>query len=70
MSNRIEKISQLLLEEIESRFDKEPLSIDNLEFSESFSEIICNNSTAVRAEFGLNCRCKSGSCFLAQWRRI
>ena len=40
MSERIEKISKLLLEEIADRFDKEPLEIENLEFSESFSEML------------------------------
>lgn len=38
--NRIEKISELLLEEIADRFDKEPLNIENLEFSETFAEIL------------------------------
>ena len=38
--NRIEKISKLLLEEIQDRFKKEPLNIENLEFSETFSEIL------------------------------
>ena len=37
---RMEKISSLLLEEIGSRFDNEPLDINNLEFSESFAEIL------------------------------
>jgi len=37
---RIDKISSLLLEEIADRFDKEPLSIEGLEFSESFAEIL------------------------------
>lgn len=37
---RLEKISELLLEEIEERFDKEPLDIKGLEFSETFSEIL------------------------------
>lgn len=40
MSTRIEQISELLLEEISSRFNNEPLDIANLEFSESFAEII------------------------------
>jgi len=40
MSKRLEQISSLLLEEIAERFDKEPLEIDNLEFSESFAEIL------------------------------
>lgn len=38
--NRLEQISKLLLEEIEERFNKEPLSIDGLEFSESFPEML------------------------------
>jgi hypothetical protein len=38
--NRIEQISNLLLEEISERFNNEPLNIENLEFSESFAEII------------------------------
>jgi len=38
--NRILKISELLLEEISERFENEPLSIDGLEFSESFAEIL------------------------------
>jgi len=41
MSNeRLEKISELLLEEISSRFDNEPLNVEGLEFSENFSEIL------------------------------
>lgn len=38
--NKIDQISNLLLEEISERFNKEPLNIENLEFSESFAEII------------------------------
>lgn len=38
--NRMEQISDLLLKEIESRFEKEPLNIDGLEFSESFAEML------------------------------
>lgn len=38
--NRLEKISELLLEEISERFNSEPLDIRNLEFSESFAEIL------------------------------
>jgi hypothetical protein len=38
--NRLEIISKLLLEEISDRFEKEPLSIEGLEFSESFAEIL------------------------------
>ncbi|MDO8609184.1 MAG: hypothetical protein Q7R95_01430 [bacterium] len=37
---RIEEISKLLLEEISERFDNEPINIRDLEFSESFSEIL------------------------------
>lgn len=40
MSSRMEKISELLLEEVEERFDKEPLDIDGLEFGESFAEML------------------------------
>lgn len=40
MSDRMSLISELLLEEIASRFDKEPLSVEGLEFSESFAEIL------------------------------
>ena len=40
MQERIETISDLLLEEIESRFNKEPLNVEGLEFSESFAEIL------------------------------
>ena len=39
-AERINKISELLLEEIAERFDKEPLSIEGFEFSESFAEIV------------------------------
>ena len=39
-AERINKISKLLLEEIAERFDKEPLNIEGLEFSESFAEIM------------------------------
>lgn len=39
-TNRIELISELLLQEIKERFDKEPLDIKGLEFSESFAEIL------------------------------
>lgn len=39
-ANRIEKISELLLEEISDRFNNEPLDINGLEFSESFAEIL------------------------------
>jgi hypothetical protein len=39
-AERINKISELLLEEIAERFDKEPLNIEGLEFSESFAEIV------------------------------
>lgn len=38
--SRLEKISELLLEEIAERFDKEPLEIENLEFGQSFAEIL------------------------------
>jgi hypothetical protein len=37
---RINKISELLLEEIAERFDKEPLNANDIEFSESFAEIM------------------------------
>jgi hypothetical protein len=40
MSERLEKISELLLQEIADRFDNEPLDIKGLEFSESFAEIL------------------------------
>ena len=36
----MEEISRLILEEISSRFDKEPLGIEGLEFSENFAEIL------------------------------
>ena len=39
-AERINKISELLLEEIAERFDKETLNIEGLEFSESFAEIM------------------------------
>lgn len=38
--HNLEKISQLLLEEISERFNNEPLDINGLEFSESFAEIL------------------------------
>jgi len=38
--DRVNKISELLLEEISERFDKEPLDIKDLEFSETFAEIL------------------------------
>lgn len=38
--NRMDQISKLLLEEIAARFDKEPLEIEGLEFSESFAEML------------------------------
>lgn len=38
--SRINKISELLLEEIAERFDQEPLDIKDLEFSETFAEIL------------------------------
>ena len=38
--SRVEKIGELLLEEIAARFDNEPLDISDLEFSESFAEIL------------------------------
>lgn len=37
---RLETISKLLLEEISERFEKEPINIQDLEFSESFAEIL------------------------------
>lgn len=37
---RITKISELLLEEISERFDKEPINANDIEFSESFAEIL------------------------------
>ena len=37
---RINKISELLLEEIAERFDKEPIHNTDIEFSESFAEIM------------------------------
>lgn len=37
---RLEKISELLLEEIAERFNKEPLDIQDMEFGQSFSEIL------------------------------
>jgi hypothetical protein len=37
---RINKISELLLEEICERFDKEPIHNVDIEFSESFAEIM------------------------------
>ena len=40
MSTRLEQISDLLLEDIKERFDKEPISIEGLEFSESFAELL------------------------------
>lgn len=39
-TERINKISELLLEEISERFDNEPLNIEGLEFSESFAEVL------------------------------
>ncbi|MEY4570992.1 MAG: hypothetical protein RLZ10_185 [Bacteroidota bacterium] len=39
-AERINKISELLLEEIAERFDKEPLDANDIEFSESFAEIM------------------------------
>ena len=38
--NRMEKVSELLLEEIAERFNKEPLNIEGLEFSENFAEML------------------------------
>ena len=38
--NRINKISELLLEEISERFNQEPLDIKDLEFGETFAEIL------------------------------
>ena len=40
MSNRLEKISELLLEEIESRFDKEPPHFKGVEWSDNFAEML------------------------------
>jgi len=40
MSDRLNKISELLLEEIAERFNKEPLNIEGIEFSESFAEVL------------------------------
>lgn len=40
MNNNFEKISELLLEEISKRFDKEPIDIEGLEFSENFAEML------------------------------
>jgi len=40
MSTRLEQISSLLLDEISDRFEKEPLGVEGLEFSESFAEIL------------------------------
>jgi hypothetical protein len=37
---RITKISELLLEEIAERFDNEPINANDIEFSESFAEIL------------------------------
>jgi hypothetical protein len=37
---RITKISELLLEEIAERFDKESINSNDIEFSESFAEIL------------------------------
>lgn len=39
-TERINKISELLLEEISERFDKEPVHSCDIEFSESFAEIM------------------------------
>ena len=39
-SERINKISELLLEEIAERFDKESIHNRDIEFSESFAEIM------------------------------
>lgn len=39
-SERVNKISELLLEEIAERFNKEPLNIEDLEFSESLPEML------------------------------
>ena len=39
-SERVKKIGDLILEEIASRFNNEPLSIEGLEFSENFAEIL------------------------------
>jgi len=38
--NNFEKISKLLLEEVEDRFDKEPMSVEGLEFGQSFAELL------------------------------
>ena len=38
--NRLQVIADLLLEEVRERFNKEPLNIEGLEFSDSLSEII------------------------------
>lgn len=40
MNNNFEKISELLLEEISNRFDKESIDVDGLEFSENFAEML------------------------------
>ena len=40
MSRRLEMISSLLLEEIESRFDKEPPHFRGVEWSDNFAEML------------------------------
>tara|TARA_R110001592_G_scaffold357152_1_gene659895 strand:- start:2227 stop:2586 length:360 start_codon:yes stop_codon:yes gene_type:complete len=40
MNTRLEKISKLLLEEIESRFDSEPPHFKGVEWSDNFSEML------------------------------
>jgi hypothetical protein len=39
-TERVMLISELLLSEIADRFDKEPLNVNDIEFSESFAEIL------------------------------
>lgn len=40
MNTNFDKISELLLAEISKRFDKEPVDIEGLEFSENFAEML------------------------------
>jgi|TARA_R110000796_G_scaffold38726_2_gene97173 hypothetical protein len=40
MSNRLEKISKLLLEEVNARFDKEPPHFQGVEWSDNFAEML------------------------------
>ena len=40
MSERFEKISKLLLEEVESRFDSEPPNFNDVEWSDNFAEML------------------------------